>query len=534
MVPSPTDPPSVGPSRRNERGNEVARSDSHLIRPPRARRFKVAGVVIDRLTGTLTRGEERIELEPRVFAVLEHLIRNRGRPVTKNELLDEVWEGAYVTEHAVWRTISKLRQAFQDDPKRPRVIATLPKRGYVLVAEIEPVTSTQGRDSGFADRPGSVRKVRWAVVGLSAALVALAGVAVVKRTSSASIAPPTSWAENAASISGLEALDAKGRLEPRERARLSVAYSRQWTSFSSSTSDRRWVTAAMAAADKAIREAPERPEGHTAMAYALRAAGRLEEAVEAYKHALALDSTFLAAANDLGHLLRERGELIEALRWHDRVLAERADYYPSRMGRARALLLLGRYQEAEVDALRALEDEPELAGGAALLVRLALLGGDAHGAEKLVARFEPRFSADPAFLEAAAAAAHLNGDLATALRRLRRATGSAHKGGIGPAALRLAAVARQLGDEPLYRDLSASYAAWIRAEEAAGTEHWRPALWRAAFSSLEGDRESAVGQLEEAVRRGFRDVSWIGLDPIFRGVHDSRLLRDLTEHATSL
>lgn len=80
-----------------------------------------------------------VQLEPRVIEVLVHLAARRGGVVSKEELVREVWEGRYVSDDVVWRSIGELRRALGDDARRPGCIETVAKRGYRLVVPVEPV-----------------------------------------------------------------------------------------------------------------------------------------------------------------------------------------------------------------------------------------------------------------------------------------------------------------------------------------------------------------------------------------------------------
>ncbi|GAB3024732.1 tetratricopeptide repeat protein [Bowmanella dokdonensis] len=74
-------------------------------------------------------------LEPKACALLFYLAMAPGKVHGKDELLSAIWPDTVVTEDALTRCISKLRKALQDDPRQPKLIATLPKRGYRLVAD---------------------------------------------------------------------------------------------------------------------------------------------------------------------------------------------------------------------------------------------------------------------------------------------------------------------------------------------------------------------------------------------------------------
>lgn len=93
--------------------------------------------------GVLSRGDEILHLEPKVMEVLVYFASRQGEVVTREELERDVWHGALVGYDSVTATIIKLRKALQDNAKQPRIIATIPKKGYQLIA---PVTYVERHD----------------------------------------------------------------------------------------------------------------------------------------------------------------------------------------------------------------------------------------------------------------------------------------------------------------------------------------------------------------------------------------------------
>jgi TolB-like protein len=103
-------------------------------------------------------------VEPQVFNLLVYLARNRNRVVSRQELLDELWAGKVVTESTLSSRIKAARQAVGDDGRTQQCIATVHRRGYRFVAELEELveppqqvtmstgSATQGL-SLSADRP---------------------------------------------------------------------------------------------------------------------------------------------------------------------------------------------------------------------------------------------------------------------------------------------------------------------------------------------------------------------------------------------
>ena len=98
-------------------------------------------------------------LEPKVMDLLVELCRHPGQVLSKDDLLARVWRDAFVKEVALSRGISAIRRELGDDARAPRLIETIPKRGYRLigtVSELEDVPSvpdSESAGSGSEDTP---------------------------------------------------------------------------------------------------------------------------------------------------------------------------------------------------------------------------------------------------------------------------------------------------------------------------------------------------------------------------------------------
>ncbi|WP_166665518.1 alpha/beta fold hydrolase [Kribbella caucasensis] len=77
----------------------------------------------------------RVPLEPQAFDVLAYLVAHRDRVVGKEELMDAVWGGRFVSETAVSTRIKQIRRAIGDDGHTQRIIRTVHGRGYRFIAE---------------------------------------------------------------------------------------------------------------------------------------------------------------------------------------------------------------------------------------------------------------------------------------------------------------------------------------------------------------------------------------------------------------
>jgi Tol biopolymer transport system component/DNA-binding winged helix-turn-helix (wHTH) protein len=127
--------------------------------------YEFDGVEVRPGTLEVRRAGKTIELEPKAFRVLVHLIEHRDRAVGKEELIREIWAGAAVTDNALTRVIAQLRKELGDDARQPRYIQTLPTHGYRFVA---PLTV------GSVTTPPNRRKLVYvsAAIGILAAVTA--------------------------------------------------------------------------------------------------------------------------------------------------------------------------------------------------------------------------------------------------------------------------------------------------------------------------------------------------------------------------
>ncbi len=84
----------------------------------------------------LLRGVEVVRLSPKAYDVLVALVRQRGRLVTKDELLTRLWPGSFVEEGSLNVYVSALRKALGEDARRPTYIETVARSGYRFIAAV--------------------------------------------------------------------------------------------------------------------------------------------------------------------------------------------------------------------------------------------------------------------------------------------------------------------------------------------------------------------------------------------------------------
>lgn len=160
-------------------------------------------------SGRLRRHGRTVDLEPNSLRLLDFLLRTQGALVNKDELVQRVWQGAFLSDGALSRAMSRLRKALVDDSRRPRVIETVYGLGYRVVCEVEWVDTApldpphRRRDDAPIHRDGqnataagcdelpagrgqprTVPRSRAPAIllGLAAAIAAIAGAASVLRS----------------------------------------------------------------------------------------------------------------------------------------------------------------------------------------------------------------------------------------------------------------------------------------------------------------------------------------------------------------
>jgi DNA-binding winged helix-turn-helix (wHTH) protein len=119
---------------------QVLEPDAHAQRsvPPGAEMlYFFENFVLDPARRELRRGNALIAVQPQVFDLLEYLIANRHRVVSKDDILGAVWGGRIVSESALTTRINATRTAVDDDGDQQRLIRTIPRKGIRFVGPVE-------------------------------------------------------------------------------------------------------------------------------------------------------------------------------------------------------------------------------------------------------------------------------------------------------------------------------------------------------------------------------------------------------------
>ena len=90
----------------------------------------------DPADGTVVSANEKHRLQPRLSKLLAIFLANSGQLLTREQLIDALWQDKMVNEDALSRCIAELRSTLGDSSSNPVYIETVPKRGYRLIAQV--------------------------------------------------------------------------------------------------------------------------------------------------------------------------------------------------------------------------------------------------------------------------------------------------------------------------------------------------------------------------------------------------------------
>jgi DNA-binding winged helix-turn-helix (wHTH) protein/TolB-like protein/Flp pilus assembly protein TadD len=98
--------------------------------------FSFAGFTLEPQRRRLLCNQDQVPLNAKAFDLLVFFVRNAGRVVTKDEILDTVWKDQFVEESNLTVQVSAIRRALNDNAGESRFLATIPGKGYQFVADV--------------------------------------------------------------------------------------------------------------------------------------------------------------------------------------------------------------------------------------------------------------------------------------------------------------------------------------------------------------------------------------------------------------
>ncbi|MBV8242182.1 MAG: winged helix-turn-helix domain-containing protein [Hyphomicrobiales bacterium] len=131
--------------------------------------------ILDVARRELWHGCEPVVVEPQVFDLLAYLVQHPERVVTKDELLQAVWDGRIVSESAITNRINAARRAIGDSGEKQRLIRTVPRKGFRFIGAIKKEAVESPKEAvpqGSGRRHGIPAAFAAAVSGLLGAAIA--------------------------------------------------------------------------------------------------------------------------------------------------------------------------------------------------------------------------------------------------------------------------------------------------------------------------------------------------------------------------
>jgi DNA-binding winged helix-turn-helix (wHTH) protein len=122
--------------------------------------FRLGDWLVEPSLNRISRGDTTIQLELKVMDVLVCLAERAGEVVTRQEIVDRVWATEFISDSTLTHAIAELRNALGDDARNPSFIETIHRRGYRLIASVEPAVSDETGESKVARFPVRDRAVR--------------------------------------------------------------------------------------------------------------------------------------------------------------------------------------------------------------------------------------------------------------------------------------------------------------------------------------------------------------------------------------
>ncbi len=119
--------------------------------------FKIGEWIIEPELDRVKNGSDQISLQPQVMQLLVFLAQHQGEVISIDEMIESVWQGKPMTSGSVYNSLNAIRKAFDDNPKQPRYIETIPTKGYRLITPVSfieaDIVATNVQSGNLASSP---------------------------------------------------------------------------------------------------------------------------------------------------------------------------------------------------------------------------------------------------------------------------------------------------------------------------------------------------------------------------------------------
>jgi TolB-like protein/tetratricopeptide (TPR) repeat protein len=139
-------------------------------------RYRFEDYALDTDRRELHRATDVIVVTPQVFDLLDYLIRNRERVVSKDDLINAVWNGRVVSDAALTTRLNAARSAIGDTGEKQRLIKTLPRKGFRFIGAVHEDDGRTVAPPGSAAQSGAEMPIRTSAPRLSIVVLPFANI----------------------------------------------------------------------------------------------------------------------------------------------------------------------------------------------------------------------------------------------------------------------------------------------------------------------------------------------------------------------
>ena len=401
-------------------------------------------------TGDTTVASPSFRLDPKSIDIIKALSAKAGDVITKDALIEAAWPNTIVTDDALARSISRLRKSLNDDAKAPRIIETVPKRGYRLIASINPYSaqnqqqeplSHQQKKSGNSDKPDK-RNPRFRNLLLASVATIMVVTFWVWHPLSSEIEQEASLIQQADDYylqmrrqdneMAIALYEQSIALRPNSgegQAGLANALVQQvirWPNLAnmpdiphknlqqaiddgrtSTKEAKHKLDRALAFAEQAVNLAPDSARAHKAIGFVYSAQQRFDDAIKSYQRAVALDSNAWDALINIADVIEISQRNENPIDYYEAAFEAMTRVYDAQTSRIQPWyadlgaiigdkhLARGQQQEAETWYRHVLSFAPLNNNATKGLANILTESGDHQSAERLCLAFEQKVGTQP-------------------------------------------------------------------------------------------------------------------------------------------
>ena len=107
--------------------------------------IQLGDFVLNKELSTIIINSEEVAIEPKLLELLLLFCDSPNRIISRQEILEQIWQGGVVTDNAINKMIANLRKLLADDPRKPQYLQTVPKRGYRLICSVNYINEDEDK-----------------------------------------------------------------------------------------------------------------------------------------------------------------------------------------------------------------------------------------------------------------------------------------------------------------------------------------------------------------------------------------------------